>query len=277
MPVDHYENFPVASFLLPKHLRRPIEVIYHFARTADDFADEGDLPQAERLRLLRAYDEELHGITAGRTSAQPLFQDLGEVIRQHHLPISLFHDLLDAFSQDVTKTRYADFAELMDYCRRSADPIGRLLLHLNGAATPENLRRSDQICSALQLINHWQDVAVDWKKNQVTEPRGRVYLPQDDLARFGLSEADIAGGTGKAAWAEMMRFQTDRARAMLMAGRPLTAALSGRFAMELKVIVAGGARILDKIDAVHGDVFRFRPRLTRWDWLQIVPAALLRS
>ncbi len=277
VPVDHYENFPVASFLLPAHLRHPIEVIYHFARSADDFADEGDWADEQRLAWLAEYDRELAGIAAGRQSEKPLFRDLAQVIARHQLPISLFHDLVDAFRQDVTQTRYADFAELMDYCRRSADPIGRLLLYLNGAATPENLQRSDAICSALQLINHWQDVAIDWKKNQKNDLRGRVYLPQNDLARFGLADADIAASTSKPAWTEMMRFQTDRARALLTSGKPLTSALAGRFALELKVIVAGGARILDKIDAAQGDVFRHRPRLTRWDWLQIVPAALLKS
>ena len=131
MPVEHYENFPVASFLLPKHLRHPIEVIYAFARSADDFADEGDLPVAERIRLLANYSDELQKISLGKSSESTLFRDLAVVIQEHKLPIQLFHDLLDAFKQDVMKTRYANFQELLDYCRRSADPIGQLLLHLN--------------------------------------------------------------------------------------------------------------------------------------------------
>ncbi len=271
MPVDHYENFPVASLLLPGHLRRPIEIIYAFARTADDFADEGELPASERIRLLDEYHLELDRIGRGVAPATALFVKLAAVIREHDLPLTLFHDLLDAFKQDVVKTRYADFAELMDYCRRSADPIGRLLLHLNGAANAQNLAWSDAICSALQLINHWQDIAIDWQKND----SGRVYVPQDELANFGLSEADIADGNAGPAWQEMMRFQCGRARTLLMSGKPLTRELPGRMGIELRLIVAGGACILDKIDAVRGDIFHQRPRMGKWDWLRIAPRALL--
>ncbi|MDE2585656.1 MAG: squalene synthase HpnC, partial [Betaproteobacteria bacterium] len=179
MPVDHYENFPVASLLLPAHLRRPVEVIYWFARSADDIADEGDASPAERLAALAAYNAELDRIDAGTTPETPLFQALAPIMAVHRLPIELFRDLLSAFAQDVTVKRYADYASLLDYCRRSADPVGRLLLHLFEVATPDNLRRSDAICTALQLINFWQDIAVDWQK-------GRVYLPQEDLVRFGV-------------------------------------------------------------------------------------------
>ena len=273
MPVEHYENFPVASWLLPRHLRRPIEIIYAFARSADDFADEGDLLIPERLALLDGYQQELDQIAAGGQSAGPLFTDLGQVIRQHDLPIQLFRDLLDAFAQDVTKTRYANFGELMDYCRRSANPIGRLLLHLNRIATPQNLAWSDSICSALQLINHWQDIAVDWKKND----GGRVYLPQDELARYAITEQDIATQTSRDDWQQMMAFQCDRARAMMHAGRPLGGTLPGRMGAELRLMMAGGVAILDKIDAVQGDVFRHRPQLTKWDWLFIAPRALIFS
>jgi squalene synthase HpnC len=271
VPADHYENFPVASILLPRHLRRPIEVIYAFARTADDFADEGERSQAERIRLLDEYDRELDLIDQGQRSARALFIDLGGVVRNHGLPLSLFHDLLDAFKQDVVKTRYETYAELIDYCRRSADPVGRLLLHLNGAVTEQNLAFSDAICTALQLINHWQDVAIDWQKND----GGRVYLPQEDLLKYGLSDADIAGASNSAAWQQMMYFQTGRARDLLWSGKPLTTVLGGRMGAELRLIVAGGACVLDKIDGAKGDVFRHRPNLNKWDWLKIVPRALL--
>ncbi len=273
MPVEHYENFPVASWLLPRKLRHPIEVIYAFARSADDFADEGSLSIAERLALLDNYRRELDGIDANTKSSARLFAELALVIRQHQLPISLFRDLLDAFTQDVNKTRYADFAELMDYCRRSANPIGRLLLHLNEMTTPPNLAWSDSICSALQLINHWQDVAIDWKKNE----GGRVYLPQEDLARFALSENDIATQSISDGWRHMMAFQCERARNMMLAGRPLGRVLPGRMGAELRLIMAGGLAIADKIDAIGGDVFRHRPRLGKWDWLQIAPRALVFS
>jgi squalene synthase HpnC len=267
VPVEHYENFPVASLLLPRHLRHPIEVIYAFARSADDFADEGVRTQAERFALLDGYTSELNKIAANTPTEHALFRELGEVIKSHRLPISLFHDLLDAFKQDITKTRYANFGELMDYCRRSADPIGRLLLHLNAAVSPQHLQWSDAICSALQLINHWQDVAVDWRKND----GGRVYLPQDEMAKFGISEQDIAGHRHSEAWQKLMAFQCARARALLQSGAPLTTALRGRFGAELRLIVAGGARILDKIDAVRGDVFRHRPTLNKLDWLRLLP------
>lgn len=270
MPVDHYENFPVASLLLPPGLRRPIEVIYAFARSADDFADEGNLPAAERIRLLDGYGGELARIHRGEVPESPLFVRLAAVIRDHQLPIGLFQDLLDAFKQDVGKTRYANYADLLDYCRRSANPIGRLLLYLNRAATEQNLIWSDAICSALQLINHWQDIAIDWQKND----NGRVYLPQDELVRFGLSEDDIASGNCSPAWQEMMRFQCARARALLISGKPLTGMLPGRMGAELRLIVAGGSCILDKIDAARGDVFRHRPRMGKWDWLKIAPRAL---
>ncbi len=271
MPVEHYENFPVASWLLPRHLRHPIETIYAFARSADDFADEGSLTVTERLALLQNYRNELDLIAAHSSSSDPLFVALGNVVREHELPIQLFRDLLDAFTQDVTKTRYADFPELMDYCRRSADPIGRLLLYLYSLATPQNLVWSDSICSALQLINHWQDVAIDWQKNE----DGRVYLPLDDLARFDLSEQDIATKSNEQKWQQMMAFQCNRARAMIESGRPLGRVLPGRMGAELRTIIAGGMAILNKIDAVDGDVFRFRPRLTKWDWLKIGPRAML--
>ncbi len=271
MPVDHYENFPVASWLLPRRLRHPIEVIYTFARSADDFADEGILPVSERLGLLNNYRRELDLIAADSRSANALFVQLAGIIREHDLPIQLFRDLLDAFTQDVTKTRYADFAELMDYCRRSANPIGRLLLHLNKLDSAQNLAWSDSICSALQLINHWQDIAIDWKKNAV----GRVYLPQEDLQRFGLSERDISAQTDSVEWQRMMSFQSNRARQMMSLGQPLGRILPGRMGAELRLIIAGGTRILDKIDAVRGDVFRHRPQLTKWDWFKVTPRALI--
>lgn len=266
MPVEHYENFPVASWLLPPGLRTPIEAIYAFARNADDFADEGDRPDAERLALLDGYSRGLERIAAGERPDDPVFSRLHDAIRAHDLPIDLFHRLLDAFRQDVTKKRYLTFDELMDYCRRSADPVGRLLLALFRKDDPANLRDSDAICSSLQLINHWQDVAIDWQK-------GRVYLPQDELARFGIAESQIAEGRWDAAWAAMMDFQIDRARAMMASGSPLVHELPGRIGFELRLIVASGFRVLDKLQRVRGDVFRRRPVIGKRDW----PAILLHA
>jgi phytoene synthase len=259
MPVDHYENFPVASLLLPACLREPVTAIYGFARSADDIADEGSATADERLRELARFRSRLDDIAAGRPVSDPVFAPLQRAIDSHRLPLGPFYDLLDAFTQDVVKTRYRSFAELMDYCRRSADPVGRLLLHLYGAATAQNLPRSDAICSSLQLINFWQDVAVDWRK-------GRVYLPQDELVRFGVSEAQIAEGRCDAAWQRLMQFQIIRARAMMHDGASLGRALPGRIGLELRMIVAGGMRILDKLERVRGDVFRRRPVLAAFDW-----------
>jgi phytoene synthase len=262
MAVDHYENFPVASILLPPALREPIGAIYAFARSADDFADEGDRKPEERLALLDGYRVELTAIERRQASEHPLFIRLRPVISEHQLPLHLFFDLLDAFSQDVTKTRYATFMELKDYCRRSADPVGRLLLKLFHADSTENLRRSDEICSALQLVNHWQDVAVDWRK-------GRVYLPAEDLEQFGVTEEQIAASSVDDRWRQLMRFQVDRARALMQDGAPLGRALPGRIGLEIRAIVAGGLRILEKIEAVDYDVFRRRPVLDRTDWLRV--------
>lgn len=259
MPVDHYENFPVASLLLPRPLRAPVEAIYAFARSADDIADEGDAPPLIRLARLNDYRRELLAIEQGQTPADPLFARLATTIRAHQLPIQLFRDLLDAFQQDVGKTRYADFAELADYCRHSANPVGRILLTLYGTASPDNLRLSDHICTALQLINFWQDVAIDWAK-------GRVYLPQTDLARFGVTEARIAQGRVDEAWCQLMAFQVGRARQMMQAGAPLARQLPGRLGWELRLVVQGGLRILEKIEAKDYDVFRHRPVLGKADW-----------
>ena len=187
MPVDHYENFPVASFLLPPALRGPIAAIYHFARSADDFADEGDAPAEVCLAQLDVYRAELDAIAKGLPTKHPIFLALRPVIHQHQLPLQLFYDLLDAFSQDVVKQRYANFAELSDYCARSANPIGRLLLQLFGQTNALQLAQSDAICTALQLINHWQDVGIDAAKGEA----GRIYLPQDELVRYGVSESDV--------------------------------------------------------------------------------------
>src|SRR5882672_2564802 len=268
MSVGHYENFPVASLLLPGRLRRPVSVIYRFARSADDFADEGDLPSSARLALLEGYRAELDRLKAGLPSATPLFQALGPVIAAHRLPFAPFYDLLDAFSQDVTQQRYASFAEVMAYCRRSANPVGRLMLCLYGRSDAENVAASDSVCSALQLINFWQDVEVDFLKN-------RVYLPQDEMQRFGVGEAQIAARDPSGGWWNLIRFQIERARSLLLSGAPLAARLPGRIGLEIGTVVQGGLRILEKIERARGDVFRHRPVLKPLDWPLILCRALM--
>lgn len=267
MPVDHYENFPVASLLLPRHLREPVEAIYAFARGADDIADEGSASAQERLGGLGHYRKQLDLIERGAMPATAPFSRLATNVRRFDLPIPLLRDLLDAFSQDVVKQRYADFGELLDYCRRSANPIGRLLLHLYGKASPENGRMSDDICTSLQLINFWQDVALDWQK-------GRVYLPQDSLARFAVGESQIAAARGGPAWRALMGFEVQRAREMMLRGAPLASRLPGRMGWELRLVVQGGLRILERIEAVDYDVFRRRPALGKLDWIWMLLRAM---
>ncbi len=267
MPVDHYENFPVASVLLPARLRPAVEAIYRFARSADDLADEGDATPQERLAALAAYEAALDRIEHGRPAESRLFEELGAVIASYALPLQPFRDLLSAFKQDVVTKRYADFDLLLDYCRRSANPVGTLMLHLYGAATPANLRDSDAICSALQLINFWQDVAVDWLKE-------RVYLPQDDMARFNYAEADLATGRVTGEFLDLLRFEAARTREMIESGAPLAKRLPGRVGWELRLVVQGGLRILEKIESVGFDVFTRRPKLGPADWLLMLWRAL---
>ncbi len=267
MSVEHYENFPVASFLLPRKLRRPVEAIYRFARGADDIADEGTASNEERLRELARYNAELDRIERGQRPESPEFDELANIVAEWHLPLSLLRDLLDAFAQDVVQKRYANYPELLDYCRRSANPVGRLLLHLFDRASEENLRRSDCICSALQVINFWQDIAVDWAKD-------RVYLPQDDLVRFGIVESQIAEQRCTSEWTALLDFQIERSRALMLSGAPLVHELPGRLGWEIRLTVQGGLRILERIQHVRGDIFRQRPVLGPADWLRMGGRAL---
>jgi phytoene synthase len=258
--VGHYENFPVASLLLPPALREPVSVIYRFARTADDFADEGADAAPLRLEKLQGFRVELQGIRFNRASADPLFRELARVVRAHDLPLQLLHDLLDAFAQDVVKNRYADYAEVLDYCRRSANPIGRLVLGLCKEDSAENLRLSDCICSALQIINFWQDVGIDYAT------KDRIYLPQDEMRRFGVGEAHLREQRCDAAFQGLMRFQAERARRLMTEGRPLVDRLAGRLRLEIALTVQGGLRILEKLEGAGYDMFRRRPVLKALDW-----------
>lgn len=256
MSVGHYENFPVASLLLPAPLRAPVAVIYRFARTADDFADEGDDPPGVRLGKLQDFRRQITGPS-----------EVADLIREHRLPAQLFEDLLDAFRQDVTKKTYANYAELLDYSRRSANPVGRLLLHLFKRTSETDLRQSDAICSALQFINFWQDVDADWRKDR------RVYLPQDDMARFGVTESHLQEGRCDDAFKNLLSFEVDRTETLMKEGAPLGRSLPGRLGLEIRATVQGGLRILDKIRAADYDVFRRRPVLGALDW----PLLLVRS
>lgn len=276
---NHYENFPVASLLLPAPLRQPVAAIYRFARSADDIADEGTASPEARLTRLNAYDEALHRIAAGQPVSDdlaPVFQPLREQHLRIGLPLAPCHALLSAFMQDVRQTRYASYDALLDYCRRSANPVGHLMLFLFKADTPAHIAMSDAICTALQLTNHWQDIAIDAAKGS----GGRIYLPQDELAGWGYHDDDILSGQGMQRnplrWAEFMRYQTQRVRGLFDTGGPLPGLLgrqSWRIGLELRLTVAGGRRILEKIDAVDGNIYTRRPKLRWWDWLSLLVIA----
>jgi squalene synthase HpnC len=262
----------VASWLCPPHLRAPIAAIYHFARTADDIADEGDASPDERLADLRAYREELRVAALGSVpldSRWPeVFAPLAYSIAQFALPEDLLADLLSAFIQDIEKTRdrgtYADRAELLDYCRRSANPVGRLLLHLYGVNDAQALAQSDAICSALQLINFWQDPSVDL-------PRGRFYFPLTDCARRGFTResfkvfAPLADAPPPQEAINLIAVESAWARELMTRGAPLVHRLPGRAGWELRFVVQGGLRILDKIEDLGFDTFSQRPRIGKTD------------
>ena len=267
MAQSHYENFPVASRLLPKHLRMPIAVIYAFARRADDFADEGDLTDNERIEALTDFSNKLDLIEQGKEVEDSTFIALADVIKQHQLPISLFHDLLTAFKMDVTKARYANIGEVMEYCRYSASPVGRLLLHLNNAATPKNLGYSDAICSALQLTNFLQDISQDLEESD------RIYIPQDEMEQYGVSEDDIKNKLTNPATRKLIEFQIRRTVKLMQAGAPLGKVLKGRMGLELRMTIMGGSRILYKLNQQYDNVFS-RPRLSRWDITWVLWKAL---
>ena len=262
MSINHYENFPVASFLLPARLRPAVQSIYFFARSADDIADEGDLSDSERLAGLSAYEDYLNQIEQRQELQLPEFNTLKNIIIQYQLPIQPLRDLLSAFKQDVVTKRYETYAQLLDYCNRSANPVGRLMLHLYQAATPQNCRDADAICSALQLINFWQDVAIDWDKQ-------RIYVPLQDLAQFDVSEAHINAQRCDPKWQALMQFEVQRARELMLSGAALAPRLKGRIGVELCAVVQGGLRILEKIERNQFDVFTRRPTITKWDALVI--------
>lgn len=260
--VQHYENFPVASVLCPPALRPAVVAIYRFARTADDIADEGDAPPPARLAELARYRAELRRAAAGAGAQgpwQPVFTALGAAIRVHQLPLQPLEDLLDAFTQDVANPLYPDRAALLDYCRRSANPVGRLLLHLYGLNDATSRRRADAVCSALQLINFWQDFSIDL-------PRGRCYIPQDDLARHGLHRPHLTPAADTPASRALVRDLVAWARALMLEGAPLAHQLPGRAGWELRLVVQGGLRVLQKIERTGHAAMTQRPTLAAADW-----------
>lgn len=279
MSIEHYENFPVASVLCPPALRPAVTAIYRFARTADDLADEGDAPAAQRLDDLRAYRGELDAMATGAEPAgrwADVFGPLQRQWRHHALPLPLLHDLLSAFEQDLVQLRYADRPDLLRYCQRSANPVGRLLLHLYGIGDAASLARSDQICSALQLANFWQDLGVDTR-------RGRLYIPQADCDRFGVSADAVVAGADSPALRALLADLVGWTRDLMHDGSPLVHALPGRAGWELRLVVQGGLRILDRVEALDHATLTTRPTLhwpdvlvMGWRALRMRPSSAVR-
>jgi phytoene synthase len=263
---EHYENFPVGSWLLPRRWRKHIHAVYAFARTADDLADEtvDTLSVPERLALLARWRNDLHAALRGETD-HPVFAAVKRSIEECHLPVMLFDDLVNAFEQDVLKTRYATFAEVLDYCRRSANPVGRLVLLITGERDEAWHRKSDLICTALQLANFWQDVSVDAKKD-------RIYFPRESLTRFGVTEAEVLSGTWSDRARGLVAFEVERTRGMFHEGAPLTKYLKGRLAWEIELTRRGGLAILDKVAALDFNSFQTRPKLAKSDFVRLFVA-----
>jgi squalene synthase HpnC len=267
--VDHYENFPVASVLCPARLRPAVSAIYWFARTADDLADEGDATSQQRLADLAAYRRDLEAVLERRPASARwggVFVALADAVTRFALPAPLLRDLLGAFEQDVVQHDYADRAELLDYCRRSANPVGRLLLHLYGVDDERARARSDAICTALQLANFWQDLSVDTR-------RGRLYAPRVDRARHGVDAAALLAQQDSPAVRSLVAGLVDWTRSLMHEGAPLVHDLPGRAGWELRLVVQGGLRILEKIEAMDHASLRIRPTLRWFD----VPLLLWRA
>ena len=261
MAQSHYENFPVASRLLPAPMRPHVAAVYAFARVADDLADEGTAPPAVRQEQLRAWQTRLHDAAEGRHEDRPpvgredlLFLALGHSIRSLDLPVLLFDDLLSAFGQDTTTTRYRSWADVLDYCRRSANPVGRLVLRIAGYRSDTLERSADALCTALQLTNFWQDFGRDWRA-------GRLYVPRDVQEASGAREADLVRETISLPWAhaiEMCIVTTDR---LFEEGRAVCDGVSGRLKAELRLTWLGGRRILERVRARRSDLLQYRPTL----------------
>ena len=267
----HYENFPVGSIILPRRLRRPIHAIYAFARTADDIADEGNATPEQRQQQLNELKTELDRIATQKQPETELMRQLNDhAIAPHEIPLQPFYDLLSAFVQDTHKTRYQNFGELIDYARRSANPVGRIILHLYGEHDAQSIAQSDGICTALQLINFWQDIAIDWQKN-------RVYLPKDDLAKYHVSEDDIAAGKITPNLQKLLQYECHKTQKILHAGAPLGKKLKGWLGLELRLIILGGDCILQKLAQNQYDVFLQRPVLQKRDWINLLKRALLKK
>ncbi len=257
---EHYENFPVASFLLPAKLRPHVAAVYAFARIADDFADEGDDTPEVRFQKLADWRAQLDSAVANkeRSDLHPIFPALGDTMRRFEIPLQLFHDLLDAFVQDVTVEEYETFDALHDYCRRSANPIGRIMLALSGVLNTRTAPLSDALCTGLQLANFWQDVSVDIQKP-------RVYLPKETRDTFGVERAQLVRKIATANVRDAIRFEVQRTRGYFHESERLPRLLPFRLSVQVRATWCGGMRILDLIERQNFDVLRCRPKLRGTD------------
>lgn len=274
---EHYENFPVASWLMPPAARPHVAAIYAFARIADDFADEGRREPADRLALLDMWQQRLDAAArgevtpTGNTQHDAVFVALAETLRRHGDRVvmhALLSDLLSAFRQDVTTTRYETWDAVLDYCRRSANPVGRLMLLVTGNDDPARAQRSDAVCTALQLTNFWQDLARDWAN-------GRLYVPLDVVHAHGARLEDLDQARWTHEWRAALRDMGARTRALFTAGRPVADGVRGRLRLELRATWLGGHRILDRLAEADYDVFHARPSLAWLDAARIAAGALL--
>jgi squalene synthase HpnC len=264
----HYENFPVASSLVPAGMRPHIAAVYAFARAADDFADEPGRAPEERLRLLDQWREQLHRTARGDAVDDPVFRALGNTIRACSLPVQLFDDLLSAFRQDVTVHRYETWTEVLDYCRRSANPVGRLVLRIAGVDRTEADRCSDALCSALQLTNFWQDFGGDWRN-------GRLYVPREETSKHSALESDLAAGRMTPQWKSALSGSVAVTRALFHEGRAVPSFVGGRLKYELRATWLGGIAVLDKVERPGYDVLDHRPKLEAMDIARIAASTLL--
>lgn len=269
---EHYENFPVASWLLPRRMRPHVAAVYAFARLADDFADEGDEPALARLARLADWRTRLHACADDSPLARgdehdDVFLALGHTLRACGLPLSLCDDLISAFAQDVTTSRYASWADVLGYCSRSANPVGRLVLRIAGYADEGLAARSDEVCTALQLTNFWQDFSIDWR-------RGRLYLPLEEAARWGARADALDPAHLSDEWRRALAEAAARTRALFDAGRAVCDGVSGRLRYELRLTWLGGTTILDRLAASGYDPHHRRPSLRRRDAWPLLMGAL---
>jgi squalene synthase HpnC len=259
---NHYENFPVVSFLIPQKIRKDVAIIYWFARTADDIADEGNQDPEERLSELNEFENRFTELLSGNFDS-PFEQALYTTIQSKNLTVESFYNLLRAFRQDITKNRFIDYNDLLAYCNNSANPVGRLILELNNIRDKEAFACSDKICTALQLANFWQDAAIDYKK-------GRIYLPQDEMTEFNVAETVFELNENNLNLKALLKYNVDRTRALFDEGKQLTKYLSGRLKFEIKWTILGGQEILKKIEKNNYNVLQKRPVLNKMDFLNLL-------